>query len=216
MKRIVLLIVLGMVSFLQAEEAAVSSEVTAQEKSGVYVRGGFLLSNGSSIKRDETLDTLNDTYTQSSEAVAMIGSAVDFSLGYEVYSQHVRIYGNIKIAYEDIETYELKTTQTAVGIEGFTAMKQVNLNYGCMLVGGSSVFSKVQDNVPTSEPVKFFGAEPYVGLDGLFEGNFGYYVKLGYEIRGYDSLIREEGPNEVTNDFVIYNFNAGGGLLYKF
>lgn len=208
-------IIMLLSSFLEAADTA---ESNSNSKNGLFIRGGVGLTSGSSKIRREETDIATDVVTKTLYTTAVIGNAVDLSIGYENYDRKVRFYFNTKVPYDNIDSYETKSTRNTGGIEGFSGVGSINVNYGVMLGGGKTTFKKVGDDSPVSEMVGFLVAEPYVGIDGLLKGGFGYYLKLGYEIKGYDSLILD---NTITNtstrdDLVVYTVNVGVGLAYKF
>lgn len=182
-----------------------------QNKNGFFVRGGFDFSNGSVKLRQK----------KNSEAVvistqAMVANGLELVLGYEKYDQHIRFCFNSKLAYENIGLYEIKSTRYMAGIEGFSDIEVMNLNYGIMFGGGKATFSIADNTLTESDLTSFLGLEAYVGADGEIQGDFGYFVKLAYEVKGYDSVYSKLSTDDFRDDFVVYNINVGVGLSYKF
>lgn len=208
----ILILLLFTTTLLQAE-VTTETNTTSSDQNGFFIRGGFGFANGTAKirKKDDTSPQVN----LSTEA--MVGSAVEFVLGYEKFNHKVRFCFNTKIAYENIDFYEIKSTRYMGGIEGFHDIENINLNYGVMIGGGKATFTTAkEDRVITNDLVSFLGLEAYVGADGSIIGDFGYFVKLAYEIKGYDSVNSEVSTGTVRDDLVVYNMNAGVGLSYKF
>ncbi len=185
---------------------SLTSGLYATEESGVYIRGGFDIVSGSSkVRRD-------DNGTKSLFTSALVGNAVDLTLGYERPAHRVRFFMNSKISYDNVGTYEIKSTRYAGGIEGYTPLESINLNYGAMMGGGKAIFSNSKTGLSASEPTGFLGAELYAGADGKLKGGFGYWLKFGFDAKGYDPVVNEL----LSDNLVIYALNLGFGLSYKF
>jgi len=214
MKIIILLLSLSYLSLLGANETP--SQTRSSEENGIYIRAGGVLSDGSAKLR-QTVYTTSNPPQLNSRVVGAIGNAIDFTLGYEKSNYNVRFFINVKVAYDDIGEYELKSTRTGVGLEGYTAFKSINLNYGCSIAGGGSDFTMIRDP-DFAESAKFLGVEPYIGLDGLIVGSLGYYARLAYEVKGYDEFRRTTTTpaEDVADAFVVHLVNVGFGFSYKF
>jgi len=205
------MLLLFSLSWLHAEEA-LDLNSTEIDQNGFFVRGGFGFSNGTSKIRE----TENDIVTLSTEA--MVANSLEFVFGYEKYDQRVRFCFNAKLSYENIGAYEIKSTRYMGGLEGFRPLNGMNLNYGVMIGGGKAAFTAADNSVNPNDLTSFLGMEAYVGADGEIRGDFGYFVKLGYEIKGYDGVQVEDVSAAITyrDDLVVYNINAGVGVSYKF
>lgn len=215
MKTIILLLTISYLSLLSANDT--SSEPRSSEDNGIYLRVGGVLSDGSAKLRQTDYSTISPL--SNTQVVGAIGNAFDFTLGYEKSNYNVRFFVNVKMAYDDIGEYELKSTRTGVGLEGYTAFKSINFNYGCSIAGGGSDFTMVKDS-DFAETAKFLGIEPYIGLDGLIVGSLGYYARLAYEVKGYDEFRRTTtiggSTEDVADAFVVHLVNLGFGFSYKF
>ena len=223
--------------------AAVAEETT--NKDGVFVRGGVQMSHGSVADKHKSTYSQDDPYYggydssySSTVVIGTVGTAFDTSLGYESYSESgedngMRYYVNLKRANETIGYADATSTQVGFGFEGFQGIKRIHLNYGVLLfVGTSDLTSTDEEAIDLGKP-NYVGVEPYVGIDGIFTGNFGYYAKLGYQMRSFDKVSNTEKSyyqstdpygnpytvttTETTNDELTTNeMTFGVGLLYKF
>lgn len=215
-KKIVILLLFSL-SLLHAEEP-LDLNTTEMDQNGFFVRGGFGFSNGTAKIRQTENDNANSIVTLSTEA--MVANSLEFVLGYEKYDQGVRFCFNAKLSYENVGVYEIKSTRYMGGLEGFRPLSAMNLNYGVMIGGGKAEFSTADNRVNPNDLTSFLGLEAYVGADGKIRGNFGYFVKLGYEIKGYDGVHVEDTSTlpatSYRDDFVVYNINAGAGVSYRF
>lgn len=215
MKTVIFLLSVSYFSLLLANTT--TTEASVSEENGVYVRVGGVLSSGSAKLRQT--DYSGGTTQLNTQVVSAIGNAIDVTAGYEKSDFNVRFFVNVKIAYDDLGEYELKSTRTGVGIEGYSGYKSIHFNYGCSIAGGSSDFTTLKDE-RFAETVKFLGVEPYIGLDGLIVGSLGYYARIAYEIKGYDEF-RRTSPTltpaeDVADAFVVHLVNLGFGVSYKF
>ncbi len=212
MKKYILAVM--MATSLLAEVDLIKSE--DENANGIFIRTGVGFSIGASkVRREETIIATEDV-TKKLLTPSVIGNAVDLTLGYENYDRKVRFFFNIKLPYENIDEYELKSTRSMGGIEGFSDLGAVNVNYGLMIGGGKAIFTNKIDSSPSSELVGFLAAEPYIGVDGALKGGFGYYFKLGYEVKGFDTAMTDNETTTTRDDIVIYAINFGAGLSYKF
>lgn len=193
-----------------------TSDVEATSNNGVFIRAGVHTTSGT-LSNDYTIrDSSVGFYETGEETYDAEGNAFDVTVGYEFAKTQIkglRVYGNYKNADETITLPDgsegnFDGTQIGIGVEGFIGSEKVHFNYGALLSSGSS-----DDG---TDSVDYIGIEPYVGLDGIFTGGFGYYAKVGYELRGYDEQNYTFGTTEVQMDFSATVLNAGVGLSYKF
>jgi len=207
MKKIILVFIL-LQTIIQASEVLDTNN--AQNESTFFIRGGIDFINGTAKIRHK-----EDTAIVLLHTAAMIGNALEFVVGYEDNEYSVRYCINMKHAYENIEQYSVTSTRYMGGIEGFNTLSGMNLNYGVLVGGGKGTF-KLPENTVTNDLVSFLGIEAYVGADGEIQDDFGYYVKVAYDVKGYDSVNSTDGLNSFRDDLVVYNMSVGVGLSYKF
>jgi len=193
---------------VQASESVDTNN--SQNTNAFFIRGGVAFINGTAKIR----------HVQNGGAVllrteAMIGNALELVVGYEDNAYSIRYCINMKHSYENIDEYEVTSTRYMGGIEGFNALSGMNLNYGVLVGGGKGTF-KLPDKMVTNDLVSFLGIEAYIGADGSLQGDFGYYVKLAYDVKGYDSINSTKGSESFIDDLVVYNMSVGIGLSYKF
>ncbi len=227
--------------FLHEEDEYVDS---GEDLDGVFFRLGIERSSLSAVvdKKTEIYDFSGSDsggYSNSTVVYGASGLALDVSVGYESHwdssdDKGMRYYLNIKLNDEQIAMYDASSKQVALGLEGFRGSPDFHFNYGLLVAIG---FSKLSDsrsssyvdyNDKTIYPA-YVAIEPYIGVDGLFAGGFGYYAKLGYEIRDfentfdiYDASYLDSSGNYVSRsksqklDIVTQGMTFGIGLAYRF
>lgn len=238
------LILLSLFSSAVVADEEFSYTERSEDLDGVFFRLGIERSSLSAVvdKKTEIYDfsgSGSGGYSNSTVVYGASGLALDVSVGYESHwdssdDKGMRYYLNIKLNDEQIAIYDASSKQVALGLEGFRGSPDFHFNYGLLVAVGFSKLSDsrsssyVDNNDKTIYPA-YVAIEPYIGVDGLFAGGFGYYAKLGYEIRDfentfdiYDASYLDSSGNYVSHsksqklDIVTQGMTFGIGLAYRF